>query len=68
MSQKAAIFILAAARTWNLTQHYLFKMQNLQAFVGLVTMSVLIVTSRQAASCKQKRNTVKEKIKYRNVW
>jgi hypothetical protein len=39
------------------------NLEYLQAFVGLVAMPMLIVTTRQAARCKQK-NIVKTRLKY----
>lgn len=36
---------------------------NLQAFVGLVAVSMMVVTTWQAAGCKQKKNAITAKHK-----
>jgi len=36
----------------------LLKIQNSQAFVGLVAVSMLFVTSRQTACCKQRKKNI----------
>jgi len=46
----------------------LLKIQNSQAFVGLVAVSMLFVTSGQTARCKQRNRNIRTKGWYRERW
>lgn len=46
-------------------KYSLLKIQNSQAFVGLVAVSMLFVTSGQTARCKQRNKNIRTKGWYR---